>query len=94
MKSKRKVERKKGAAVRVQRVVRRRRPDLADQIAADIMHGHNRSHWPLRNQRIQFMAGKYPDGEIPQGGYCEQALADCIRRTLERTHSRLVKRGG
>lgn len=55
--------------------------DLADKIARDIFaEGDERT--PC--QRIQFMGGTYPDGETNQGGYCEAALANALRKILAR----------
>ena len=33
-------------------------------------------------QRIQFMGGKWPNAEKPMGGFCEDALANCIEKFL------------
>lgn len=32
--------------------------------------------------RVQFMCGKYPGGERPNGGMCETALVDFFARIL------------
>ena len=55
--------------------------DLADKIARDIFaEGDERT--PC--QRIQFMGGTYPDREENNGGYCEIALANALRKILAR----------
>jgi hypothetical protein len=46
--------------------------DLFD-VGADIYRPH----------RIQFMGGKYPDNEIPMGGYCEKALVEYFTDRLK-----------
>lgn len=40
-------------------------------------------------QRIQFMCGTYPGGEVPAGGMCEEALVKHFAKTLDGlgTHS-------
>jgi hypothetical protein len=54
---------------------------LADKIARDIFElGNN----PTPCNRIQFMGGKYPIAEIPQGGLCESALAKFISESIEK----------
>jgi hypothetical protein len=62
--------------------------DLADKIARDIFaEGDERT--PC--QRIQFMGGTYPDGETNQGGYCEAALANALRKILARHLPNVVR---
>lgn len=46
------------------------------EVGAEPMPGH-------RVQRIQFMGGKYPDGEIPMGGLGQSALVAVIQRAIE-----------
>jgi len=55
--------------------------DLADYLAHAIFAQGNECH--DRVQRIQFMGGKYPDHETKLGGYCREALRDCIKRAID-----------
>jgi hypothetical protein len=54
---------------------------IANKIARDIM-AEGDDTTPC--QRIQFMCGKYPDNEIPSGGYSASALAGSIEESLRR----------
>lgn len=55
---------------------------LADLIARDIFEcGDDPSS---KCQRIQFLGGKYPDNEKPQGGMCEMALAEAIAKSIDK----------
>ncbi len=53
---------------------------LANRIATDIFESGDRL--PDKTQRIAFRGGEYPDAETTLGGYCQSALADCIRASL------------
>ena len=55
--------------------------ELADYLAHAIFASGNEPH--DRVQRIQFMGGKYPDHETKLGGYCREALRDCIQRAID-----------
>ena len=55
--------------------------ELADYLAHAIFAAGNEPH--DRVQRIQFMGGKYPDHETKMGGYCREALRDCIQRAID-----------
>ena len=55
--------------------------DMAAKIARDVMR---EGDWPTPCKRIQFMGGRYPDQEIPQGGFCESSLAKAIESSLRR----------
>lgn len=54
---------------------------LAKKIAKDIFEAGS---GPEPVGRIQFMGGKYPDNEKPQGGFCFDALVGCIEKSLHR----------
>lgn len=54
---------------------------LAELIARDIFHSGDEPG--SATQRIQFMGGKYPDNELPQGGLCELALAKLIEESID-----------
>lgn len=54
---------------------------LAHKIARDIMEAGS---GPKPCTRIQFMGGRYKVDEMPQGGFCESALAKCIAESLRR----------
>jgi hypothetical protein len=55
--------------------------ELADYLSHAIFAAGNE---PFdRVQRIQFMGGKYPDHETKLGGYCREALRDCIKRAID-----------
>lgn len=45
-------------------------------------------------QRIQFMGGEYPDGEIPLGGVCESSLESFLDYTLARLQSETEAKDG
>ena len=57
---------------------------LADRIAVDIFEaGGEPSKGVDRTvQRIAFKGGTYPGAETTLGGFCQQALADCIHQSL------------
>jgi len=55
--------------------------DIAMKIARDLMAIGD---GPTPCQRIQFMGGHWPDGEIPQGGLCEAALVLELRSMLKK----------
>lgn len=54
---------------------------LAARIAHDIFKVGD-SHTPC--QRIQFMGGVYPDNEIGNGGFDQNALKRCIKESLSK----------
>lgn len=54
--------------------------DLANKLARDLMALGDDPNSPAH--RIQYMGGNYPDGEIPQGGMNETALACFFHKKL------------
>lgn len=59
--------------------------ELGALIARDIFAALSEPH--DRCQRIQGKGGNYPDAETSLGGFGEEPLADCIRRSLEKHRS-------
>jgi hypothetical protein len=54
--------------------------EIAEAVAKDIFEIGNALGRPIH--RIQFMAGKYPDSEIPQGGLAQDALTERLKEIL------------
>jgi len=60
---------------------------LAAKIARGIFaEGDEPPAFGGRTLRIQFMGGHWPNADKPMGGFCEEALAQCIERVLSRLH--------
>lgn len=54
----------------------------AAQIAKDVFEIGSVGRSPAK--RMQFLGGRYPDDEKPQGGVCETALAELIKTSLKK----------
>jgi len=55
---------------------------IAGYVARDIFAAGDEAWRGERTQRIQFMGGEWPDNETEIGGFCEEALRDCIEKSL------------
>jgi len=55
---------------------------LAEAVAKDIFELGREPNSPCH--RIEFIGGKYPDAEKPQGGMCEASFAHVIETSIRK----------